>query len=118
MLSRCSSSRCCGKKEYETRTMLRPLSVFNPYRTVMHIHNPGDDRQTQANSSFFRRHKRIENLFAQLGGNSRSTIFDANFYSFAPRAVGWIHGQPQCSSVGSHRVISILNQIDECLLAQ
>src|SRR5271154_140335 len=109
-----------GEKDDEAcplQTTRFPVTV-DADRSMMPIHDPGDDRQTQAHAGFFGADKRIENLFPQLCRNSWTGVFDPHFHSVPTSVV-----RPQChdsqrASAAAHGIISILNQIHERLLTE
>src|ERR1700739_2006812 len=87
-------------------------------RPAMLVHDFRYDREPEAYTAFLRREKWIENLLAQLDGNSRTRIrhphLDAS--RIASHAVGDRNAEPAAGR--AHGIVGVLYEIDKNLFAE
>src|SRR5579862_29229 len=116
----CRSAFVHRWKKYHEHGACAVSGTLNADRPVMPIHDLRNDRQTQAYSSLLRRHKWIKNLLPQFEWNTRPRVFNANLDSAGIAAVcrRLHHLHAQHSPARAHRVIRILHDVHEGLLAQ
>src|ERR1700728_1443835 len=96
---------------------------FDADRTLMSINNFRDDGQSQADAAFLGGHEGIKDLFPQLQRNPRPGVRNAHFdpvESAAATALGtrFADIDEKLASAGTHGIVAILHNINECLLAQ
>src|ERR1017187_4664869 len=108
------------KKHVKTRPLRR--TVLDPDPTAMIVHNFGDDGKPKADAVLFRSEKGIEYLLAQGGGNARSGIFEDDTHARAAvrgfRRDGYAQDRSACGAGRVHRLIRILDEVDEYTLAE
>src|ERR1700733_5489466 len=96
---------------------------FDANRTLMSINNFRDDGQSQADAAFLGGHEGIKDVFPQLHRNPRPGVCNAHFDPVEPAAVTALRTRfadidEKLASAGTHGIVAILHNINECLLAQ
>src|SRR5271166_4884536 len=127
-LARCR--RACyidREKYYKTGPRLSSAvraRIFDADRAVVPINNFRHNRQPQSHPAFLCRDKRIKYLLLQFRRNSRPGIADADFNTLRAASVSRIAHRPGyldkqlTTALSAHSVVSVLNDVHECLLAQ
>src|SRR3989304_7279329 len=78
----------------------------------------GDDGKAEADAGLFRGEEGIEDLLPQLGGNAGAGIGEGGFDAGGSAALGAIQRDLQFTAMFAHCFVSILDQVNENLLAE
>src|SRR4029077_1906738 len=96
----------------------------NANRAVVAVYDFGDDGQPESHSALLRRHKWIEHLLAEFWGNSGARVGNPDLDPIHIGSLARIATGTDCrhaqfaTTIHTHSVVSILDQIDEGLLTK
>src|SRR5436309_7798050 len=106
----------CGEEDFEAGAL--PLRVVQTDSTVMLVHNLGHNGESKTHTTFLRSHKWIEDLLAHLSWNAGASILQPKLDPAPAIGLSLAHFRVKDSTCATHRVVRVLNQVDEGLLAE
>src|SRR5208337_4099500 len=108
------------QREKKRKHRATPWRILDMDRPMMAVHDLRNNGEAEPYAGLLRGHKRVENLFAQLVGNTRAGVGEAEFQSFPIVLCSASNLDPQRAGVIPilHGLVGVLNKIEEGLLAQ